>query len=57
MNKPPYDVVFTRYAKEDFGWDDQVRLADYLAAHRGPVVLRTRRPIESSSCTSGAASR
>lgn len=36
---PPYDVVFTRYAKEDFGWDDQVRLADYLAAHRGPVVL------------------
>ena len=36
---PPYDVVFTRYAKEDFGWDDQVRLADFLAAHRGPVVL------------------
>ena len=36
---PPYDVVFTRYAKEDFGWDDQVRLADFLARHRGPVVL------------------
>jgi DNA adenine methylase len=36
---PPYDVVFTRYAKEDFGWEDQVRLADYLAQHRGPVVL------------------
>ncbi len=36
---PPYDVVFTRYAKEDFGWDDQVRLAKFLARHRGPVVL------------------
>jgi len=36
---PPYDVVFTRYAKEDFGWDDQVRLAEFLALHRGPVVL------------------
>jgi DNA adenine methylase len=35
---PPYDVVFTRYAKEDFGWDDQVRLADFLARHHGPVV-------------------
>jgi DNA adenine methylase len=36
---PPYDVEFTRYAKEDFGWDDQVRLARWLARHRGPVVL------------------
>lgn len=36
---PPYDVVFTRYAREDFGWDDQVRLAEFLARHRGPVVL------------------
>jgi DNA adenine methylase len=36
---PPYDVVFTRYAKEDFGWDDQIRLAEFLARHRGPVVL------------------
>jgi DNA adenine methylase len=36
---PPYDVVFTRYAKEDFGWADQVRLAEFLACHRGPVVL------------------
>ncbi len=35
---PPYDVVFTRYAKEDFGWDDQVRLAEFLTRHRGPVV-------------------
>lgn len=36
---PPYDVVFTRYAKEDFDWDDQVRLAEFLVRHRGPVVL------------------
>ena len=36
---PPYDVVFTRYAKEDFGWADQVRLAEFLARHRGPVAL------------------
>jgi DNA adenine methylase len=36
---PPYDVEFTQYSKEDFGWDDQVRLAEWLACHRGPVVL------------------
>jgi DNA adenine methylase len=36
---PPYDVQFTQYAKEDFGWDDQVRLAEWLAQHSGPVVL------------------
>lgn len=36
---PPYDVEFRQYAKEGFGWDDQVRLAEWLARHRGPVVL------------------
>jgi DNA adenine methylase len=36
---PPYDVDFTSYAKDGFTWDDQVRLAEWLAAHRGPVVL------------------
>ena len=36
---PPYDVQFTQYAKEDFSWADQVRLAEFLAAHEGPVVL------------------
>jgi DNA adenine methylase len=36
---PPYDVEFTHYAKEGFGWSDQVRLAEWLAAHLGPVVL------------------
>jgi DNA adenine methylase len=36
---PPYDVEFTKYSKEDFGWEDQVRLAEWLAGHRGVVVL------------------
>src|SRR5262249_39600798 len=36
---PPYDVEFTQYAKDGFGWEDQDRTAARLAAHRGPVVL------------------
>lgn len=36
---PPYDVQFTSYSKENFKWDDQIRLAQWLARHRGPVVL------------------
>ena len=36
---PPYDVEFTQYAKEGFTWHDQVRLAEMLAKHAGPVVL------------------
>jgi DNA adenine methylase len=36
---PPYDVDFTTYAKGGFSWDDQVRTAEWLAAHRGPVIL------------------
>lgn len=36
---PPYDVEFTQYSKEQFGWDEQMRLAEFLARHRGPVVL------------------
>jgi DNA adenine methylase len=36
---PPYDVEFTQYSKESFGWDRQVRLAEWLACHTGPVVL------------------
>lgn len=35
---PPYDVEFTRYAKNDFTWRDQLRLADWLAALKCPVV-------------------
>lgn len=36
---PPYDVEFTQYSKDGFGWDEQVRAAEWLAKHRGPVVL------------------
>jgi DNA adenine methylase len=36
---PPYDVEFTQYSQGGFGWDEQVRTAEWLAAHRGPVVL------------------
>ena len=36
---PPYDVQFTSYSKEKFDWEDQVRLAKWLARHQGPVVL------------------
>lgn len=36
---PPYDVEFTHYSKEGFSWDDQVRTAEWLAKHKGPVVL------------------
>jgi DNA adenine methylase len=36
---PPYDVEFTQYAKDGFGWEDQERTALWLSKHRGPVVL------------------
>lgn len=36
---PPYDVEFTTYSAGGFSWADQVRTAEWLAAHPGPVVL------------------
>jgi len=36
---PPYDVEFTQYSKEGFNWEDQERLAVWLARHPGPVTL------------------
>ncbi|HEY6233425.1 MAG TPA: Dam family site-specific DNA-(adenine-N6)-methyltransferase [Pyrinomonadaceae bacterium] len=36
---PPYDVEFTTYSAGGFDWEDQVRTAERLAQHRGPVVL------------------
>jgi DNA adenine methylase len=36
---PPYDVEFTQYSKEVFGWEEQERAAVWLARHPGPVVL------------------
>ena len=35
---PPYDVEFRQYSSGGFTWDDQVRLARWLAEHPGPVV-------------------
>jgi DNA adenine methylase len=46
---PPYDVEFTHYSKERFGWAEQVRAAEWLARHQGPVILSnqaTRRIVE-----------
>ena len=36
---PPYDVEFTSYSQGGFSWDDQVRTAEWLSRHRGPVIL------------------
>lgn len=36
---PPYDVPFRQYSQQGFDWHDQERLAEWLAAHTGPVVL------------------
>jgi DNA adenine methylase len=35
---PPYDVEFTQYYGNRFEWADQLRLADWLEAHKGPVI-------------------
>lgn len=35
---PPYDVEFRQYASEGFDWEEQERLAVWLARHPGPVV-------------------
>ena len=46
---PPYDKSFSKYAKDDFKWDDQIRLAYWLAEQSVPVVasnLATDRIIE-----------
>lgn len=36
---PPYDVEFTSYSAGGFSWDDQMRTAELLAKHPGPVLL------------------
>ena len=36
---PPYDVEFTTYSAGGFSWEDQVRTAELLAGHKGPVVM------------------
>jgi DNA adenine methylase len=36
---PPYDVEFRQYSKGGFSWEEQVRAAEWLSKHPGPVVL------------------
>lgn len=36
---PPYDVPFRQYSQHGFAWEEQVRLAEWLTKHNGPVVL------------------
>ena len=36
---PPYDVDFRQYSKDGFGWGQQVKTAEFLVKHKGPVVL------------------
>ncbi len=36
---PPYDVPFRQYSQGGFTWEDQVRLATWLAQHPGPVIV------------------
>ncbi|MGO9450809.1 MAG: DNA adenine methylase [Candidatus Binataceae bacterium] len=36
---PPYDVEFTQYSKQGFSWEEQVRTAEWLSQHAGPVIL------------------
>lgn len=35
---PPYDVEFRQYSSDGFAWEEQERLAAWLARHPGPVV-------------------
>lgn len=46
---PPYDVQFTHYSKDGFSWNDQIKTAEWLAKHSGPVMLSnqaTKRIVE-----------
>ena len=36
---PPYDVEFTKYSPQDFSFKDQIRLAEFLSKHKGPVII------------------
>jgi DNA adenine methylase len=36
---PPYDVEFTKYSKHGFSWQEQIATAEWLSAHKGPVIL------------------
>lgn len=36
---PPYDVQFTAYSTGGFSWDDQIRLAYWLAQYPNPIIV------------------
>ena len=36
---PPYDVEFTQYSQGGFDWEEQVRTAEWISKHKGPVIL------------------
>lgn len=36
---PPYDVEFTKYAKDDFTWNDQIRLVEWLVKFDNPMLV------------------
>ena len=36
---PPYDVEFTSYSAGGFSWADQMRTAEWLRSHPGPVLV------------------
>ncbi len=42
---PPYDVQFTKYAKEDFTWLDQERLANWLGQLNVPIIVSNQATI------------
>lgn len=42
---PPYDDQFNSYLKDGFPWEEQVKLANMLANHKGPV-LTTNNPTD-----------
>ena len=48
---PPYDVPFRQYSRHGFDWDEQERLARWLADTRDRWWHRTRRRSESWICT------
>jgi len=39
---PPYDSSFTSYTSERFSWEQQVKIAEWLTPHPGPVILANR---------------
>ena len=54
---PPYDVEFTTYSPGGFTWEDQVRLAEWLAHPRAQQLPAPLRPALPAEAGAGAAAR